>query len=46
MTEFENPTDIFPAITELTHQIPGLIKDLPRIKKVVDSMGSYNDLVW
>ena len=44
MTDFSNPTDIFPVITDITHLIPGLIKDLPAINMVLDSMFGYNYL--
>ena len=44
MIEFENPSDILPAITDLTHPISGLIKDLPTIEKVVYSICGYNYL--
>ena len=44
MTEFTNPTDILPDVTEITRPMPRLIKDLPTIYKVVDSMGVYDNL--
>ena len=44
MTEFVNPTDIFPATTKITHTILWPIKDLPTLDKVVDSMVGYDNL--
>ena len=39
-----NPTVCRDQHTELTCTMPGLIKDLPTIEKVVNSMGVYSDL--
>ena len=44
MTYFSNPTNIFTAITKLTHTMPVLIKEPPTIDKVVKSMGGYNGI--
>ena len=44
MIEFANPNDIFPAVTKLTHEIPGLINDLTTIGKVSDSMVGCDNL--
>ena len=44
MTEFANPTDIFPAVTGLTCPMPVLIKDLFTIDKVFDSMDVSDDI--
>ena len=39
MTKFANPTNVFPAVTDLTLTMALLIKDLPTIDKVFDIMG-------
>ena len=45
MTDFANPTDIFPDVTDLIHLMRGLITDLTNIEKNADSIGGYDDLV-
>ena len=44
MSEFENPTDIFLDVTNITRPMTVWIKYLPTIEKVVDSMGVYGNL--
>ena len=44
MTDFANPTYIFPAVTNLNRMMPGIIEDHPNIDSVFESMGGYEYL--